>query len=79
MDLMRGERLHIEAKPAQQSYFQWDSFELDEHHFTVATGPASIERTLGLKQSWSYDVVLHSPKLTKPLSLDPVIIIVEDP
>ncbi len=29
--------------------------------------------------SWSYNLVLESPRLTEPLLLDPVIIIVEDP
>ena len=78
-DLGKGERLHIEPKPGQHSFFEWDGFELDEHNFAVATGPVSMDPSHGPRQVWEYNIRLETHRLTRPLTLDPVIIIVEDP
>jgi hypothetical protein len=78
-ELHKGERIRIEPKPSQHEFFEWNEFEFDERHFAVGTGPVDVKSVNGRKHEWSYNVVLHSPKLSKPLTLDPVIIIVRDP
>jgi hypothetical protein len=86
LDLIKGERLLIEPKLGQHQFFDWESFELDHQHFTVASGKVTLHQPHAKgaakrneRHEWHYNVVLESPELHRPLVLDPVIIIVEEP
>ncbi len=89
VDLEKGEHIHIHAKPMQFEFFGWDAFDLDHDAFTVDTGhvtalPPSppVRKTAGKhhkQHHWAYGVRLDSPSLHRPVELDPVIIIEEDP
>lgn len=79
LGLHAGEELRMEAKEDQGRVFDWDTFVLDPENPTVGTGPVATNSKLGRRQTWAYSILLDSPKLAKTLTLDPVIIIQEDP
>ena len=79
VDLLAGEKLRIEPRPGQGGFFLWDSFELDDTHFVVSSGPVAVNTVLGPRQAWSYEIALDSPRLTRLLTLDAVIVIAEEP
>ncbi len=80
VDLARGERLRLDSKLSQQSFFESDSFELDEQHWVVGTGRVlRFDRGRGQRQTWAYGIRLSGPKLAHALELDPVIIVEETP
>jgi hypothetical protein len=79
VDLLAGETLRIEPRPGQDGFFNWDSFELDDQHSVVSTGPVSMNTVLGPRQAWAYEIVLDSPRLTRLLALECVVMIAEEP
>jgi hypothetical protein len=80
VDLAKGERIRIEARPDQHGFFRWNAFELDQHHFAVATDRVvSFHPLLGHRQDWHYGIALESPRLPRPLVLDTFIVIEEFP
>ncbi len=78
-DLLAGEKLRIEPRSGQDGFFQWESFELDDRHFAVSSGPVTTNTVRGPRQAWACEIVLDSPRLTRLMTLDHVIFIAEEP
>jgi hypothetical protein len=79
-DLRSGEEVHIVPEPNQHAFFQSPSFKLDKQHAFATTGHVkSMASGAGKVQLWVYNVELSGGQVSKPLTLDPVIIIVRDP
>ena len=78
VDLLAGEKLLIEPRSGQDSFFQWEAFELDDSHFAVSSGPVTMNTLCGPRLAWSYEVVLDSPRLTRLMTLDLVLMIAEE-
>jgi hypothetical protein len=79
VDLLAGEKLRIEPRPGQHGFVSWDTFELDDAHFVVSTGPVAMSTVPGPRQTWAYESVLDSPRPTRLLTLDGVVTIAKEP